>query len=113
MLSDLVLQKLLDEECLHLLQAWYLDDGVLAGRWSAVLHALNLIEKLGPHMGLFINCDVFSPQGNNLFPPAVKSSILSNLSILGVPIGDYLHFPPLEVSAVDLHIAASHMWQLL
>ena len=104
MLSDLVLQKLLDEECLHLLlQAWYLDDGVLAGRWSAVLHALNLIEELGSHMGLFINfsnCEVFSPQGNNLFPPAMKSSILPNLSILGVPIGDYLHFPPLEVISI-------------
>ena len=41
--------------------------------------------------GLFINvskCEVFSPQGNHLFPPAVKSS---NLETRGVPIGDYLY----------------------
>ena len=70
MLFALVLQKLIstidaDDECLQLLlQAWYLDDGVLAGKRSAVLHALNLIEELGPHIGLVINfskCKVFSP----------------------------------------------------
>ena len=61
MLFSLVLQKLVatidaDEECLHLLlQAWYLDDGMLAGNRSAVLHALHLIEELGPHMGRFVN----------------------------------------------------------
>ena len=37
-----------DDECLHLLyQAWYLDDGVLAGMKSSVLRALSLIESLG------------------------------------------------------------------
>ena len=95
-----VLQKLIstidaDDECLQLLlQTWYLDDGVLAGKRSAVLRALHLIEELGPHIGLVINffkCKVFRPQGNHLFPPAVKSSLLPNLAILGVPIGDYLH----------------------
>ena len=73
--------------------------------------------------GLFINvskCEVFSPQGNHLFPPAVKSS---NLEIRGVPIGDYLycsHFivekcfkakvllsALVEVAAADLHVGAS------
>ena len=55
---SLVLQKMVvtidaEEECLHrLLQVWYLDDGVLAGNRFAVLHALHLIEELGPHMGL-------------------------------------------------------------
>ena len=69
MLFSLVLQKLVatidaDEECL-LLQAWYLDDGMLAGKWSAILRVLHLIEELGHHMGLFVsysNCEVFSPQ---------------------------------------------------
>ena len=52
MLFALVLQKLIstidaDDECLQLLlQAWYLDDGVLAGKRSAVLRALHLIEEL-------------------------------------------------------------------
>ena len=69
---------------------------MLTGKRSAVLRALNLIEELGPHIGLVINfskCEVISPQGNHLFPPAVKSSLSPNLEILGVPIGDhdYLH----------------------
>ena len=132
MLFALVLQKLIstidaDDECLQLLlQAWYLDDGVLAGKRSAVLRALHLIEELGPHIGIVINfskCEVFSPQGNHLFPPAVKSSLLPNLEILGVPIGDYLHCSHfiaekcskakvlltalVEVADADLHVAAS------
>ena len=97
---------------------------MLAGKRSAVLRALNLIEELGPHIGLVINffkCEVFSPQGNHLFPLAVKSSLLPNLEILGVPIGDYLHcshfiaencskakvlFTALvEVAETDLHVA--------
>ncbi|KAL5487037.1 hypothetical protein EMCRGX_G019593 [Ephydatia muelleri] len=51
----LVLQKLVssldaDEECAEiLLQAWYLDNGALAGTCSAVLRALHLIEELGLH----------------------------------------------------------------
>ena len=51
-------------------QARYLDDGVLAGNQFAVLHALHLIEELGPHMGLFINfskCEAFRPQGSIFF----------------------------------------------
>ena len=101
----------------------YLVDGLLAGKRSAVLRALHLIKELGPHMGLFINVskrEVFRPQGNNLFTPAVK---LPNLSIPGVPIGDNLHCSHfiaekssnakvllsalVEVAAVDLHLAAT------
>ena len=97
---------------------------MLAGKRSAVLRALNLIEEL--HISLVINfskCEVFSPQGNNLFPPAVTSSLSPNLEILGVPIGDYLHcshfiaencskakvpFTALvEVAEADLHVAVS------
>ena len=97
----LVLHKLgtsidADDDCLHLLlEAWYLDDGVLAGERSAVLlRALQLIEELGPHLELNLNfskCEVFSRRGNSLFPPVVKSSLLPNLVILGVPIGDFVH----------------------
>ena len=129
MLFAPVLQKLVatidaDEECLHLsLQTWCLNSGLLAGNRSTDLRALHLIEELEPHMGLFINfskCEVFSPQGNSSFPPAVKSFILS---ILEVPIGDYLHCSHfiaeksanvkvllsalVEVAAVDLHVAVS------
>ena len=53
MLFSLVLQKLVatidaDEKCLHLLlQAWYLNDVVLADKQSVVLRALHLIKELG------------------------------------------------------------------
>ena len=92
-LLALVLQKLIstidgeDERVQLLLQAWYLDDGVLAGKRSAVLRALHLIEELGPHIGLVLDFSkrkVFSPQGNHLFPPAVKSSLSPHLEILGI-----------------------------
>ena len=52
MLFALVLHKLVtsidaDDDCLQLLlEAWYLDDGVLAGERSAVIRALHLIEDL-------------------------------------------------------------------
>ncbi|KAL5486932.1 hypothetical protein EMCRGX_G019472 [Ephydatia muelleri] len=61
LLFALVLHKVIsaidaDDECLDLLyQAWYMDDGVLAGKRSAVLCALSLIKELGPSLGLLVN----------------------------------------------------------
>eukprot|EP00731_Ephydatia_muelleri_P002958 Em0001g2958a len=128
----LVLQKLVssldaDEECAEiLLQAWYLDDGALAGTRSAVLHALHVIQELGPALGLHVNlakCEMFSRRGNTSFPPEVRCSLLPNLDILGAPIGDYLHCSKfiagrcaesrkllsglVDVAAVDLQVAVS------
>ena len=84
-----------DDECAEiLLQASYLDDGALAGTHPAVLHALHLVEKLGPALGLHVNlakCELFSRRGNTSFPLEVRCSLLPNLDILGAPIGDYLH----------------------
>ena len=68
--------------------------GVLAGERSAVIRALHLIEELGPYLGLHINfskCELFSRNGNSHFPPVVESSLLPNMDILGVPIGDFVH----------------------
>ena len=133
MLFALVLHKLVisidadADDCPQLLlEAWYLDDGVLAGEWSAVIRALHLIENLGPHLGLHINFskwELFGRSGNSLFPPVVKSSLLPNLDILGAPIGDYVHYSRfiaekcamskillkalVYVSTVDLHVAFS------
>ena len=126
----LVLHKLVtsievDVDSLHLiLEAWYLDDGVLAGERSAVVRALHLIEELGPHLGFhrnFSKCELFNRNGNSHFPPVVESSLLSNLDILGVPIGDFVHCSRfiaekcatpktllkalVDISAVDLHVA--------
>ena len=57
---SLVLQKITmaiyaNDDCLALhFNAWYLDDGVLAGRKSAILCALSLIDTLGQSLGLHI-----------------------------------------------------------
>eukprot|EP00731_Ephydatia_muelleri_P033046 Em0025g2a len=100
LLFALVLHKLIssvdaDDECMDLLyQAWYLDDGALAGNRPAVLRAMHIIEEMGPALDLYINftkCELFSSKGNASFPPAVKCSLLPNLDILGAPVGDYLH----------------------
>ena len=75
----LVLQKLVssldaDEECAEiLLQAWYLDNGALAGTHSAVLRALHLIEELGPALGLHVNLvkgQHIIPTGGEVLAPA-------------------------------------------
>ena len=63
LLFSLALHKLVssidaDDGCpdLHvLLQAWYLDDGILAGSGPAVLRAVHLLDKLGPALGIHIN----------------------------------------------------------
>ena len=132
LLFTLVLQKLVsslnaNEECAEiLLQAWYLDDGALAGTRSAVLSALHVIEEMGSALGLHVNlakCEMFSRQGNTSFPPEVRCSLLPNLDILGAPIGDYLHCSKfiagrcaesrkllsglVDVAAVDLQVAVS------
>ena len=63
-----------------LYQAWYHDDGVVAGTKSALARALTLIEELGPTLGIFINlskCEIFCRTNTWI--------------ILGAPIGDYLH----------------------
>ena len=54
LLFALVLHKVInaidadDERLDQLYQAWYMDDGVLAGKWSAVHRALSLIKELDP-----------------------------------------------------------------
>ncbi|KAL5505619.1 hypothetical protein EMCRGX_G007083 [Ephydatia muelleri] len=76
----------------NLKEAYYLDDGALAGNRPAVLGAMHSIEEMGPALDLYSNfskCELFISKGNTSFPPAVKYSLLPNLDILGAPIGDY------------------------
>ena len=84
-----------DEQCLNLLfQAWFLDDGFIAGRRSDVQCTLSLIEVLGSTLGIYINlpqCELFSWNDTPIFPASMKSCHLPNMDILGAPIGDYLH----------------------
>ena len=132
LLFALVLHKLVasveaDDECFDLLlQAWYLDDGALAGSRPAVLRALPMIEEMGPALGLHVNlakCELFSRKRNTSFPPDVRCSLLPNLDILGAPIGDYLHCSKfiagkcaesrkllsglVDVAAIDLQVAVT------
>ena len=99
LLFALVLQKILnaidaDDDCIYILyQAWYLDDGTLAGKKSAILRALSLLDSIGPSLGIFINmskCELFCKGDTSQFPPSMKSSHVPHLDLLGAPIGDYL-----------------------
>ena len=86
--KTLALQKLVssldaDEECAEiLLQAWYLDNGALAGTRLAVLRALHSIEEL-----LWAGLHVNLAKGQHIIPTGVRCSLLPNLYIIGAPIG--------------------------
>ena len=79
----LVLQKMVttihtDEACAGLLQnAWYLDDGSIAGESSSVLRALTIIQAQGPSLGFYVNlkkCELFSVSDLSSFPPLFSNS---------------------------------------
>ena len=114
LLFALVLQKVIsaidaDDECIDLLyQACYIDDGVLAGKRSAVLRTLSLIKELGPSLGLLVNigkCELFCKSDVSMFPEAF---IVSTVPVLGAPIGDYIHcasfFSTKRSEASKLHV---------
>ena len=91
-LHHLVLSTAKDESCQGILfNAWYLDDGVVAGPSSFVLHVVRLLQDLGPTLGLHLNppkCELFSQGDLSLFPSEMNKSCTPNLTILGAPIGD-------------------------
>ena len=75
-------------------QAWYLDDGILAGKKSSILRSLSLIQELGPPLGLYVNiskCELYCPGDTPTFPSELKVSHLPHFEILGCPIGDYIY----------------------
>ncbi|KAL5473538.1 hypothetical protein EMCRGX_G028029 [Ephydatia muelleri] len=99
LLFSLVLQKLVraiaaDKECSNLLfNRWYLDDGTLAGPTDAVKRAIQLIQQIGPPMGLRINatkCELISQGSLEGFPADMKRQHDPNVEILGAPIGDLI-----------------------
>ncbi|KAL5515630.1 hypothetical protein EMCRGX_G000825 [Ephydatia muelleri] len=99
LLFSLVLQKLVraiaaDKECSNLLfNRWYLDDGTLAGATDAVKRAIQLIQQIGPPMGLRINatkCELISQGSLEGFPADMKRQHDPNVEILGAPIGDVI-----------------------
>ena len=94
LLFALVLQEILnaidaDDDCIHILyQTWYLDDGTLAGKKSAILSALSLLDSIGPSLGIFINmskCELFCKGDTSEFPPSMMYSHVPHLDLLGAP----------------------------
>ena len=89
-MHHLVLTIAKDDSCQDLLfNAWYLDDGVVAGPSSSVQHVVH--QDLGPSLGLHLNppkCELFSQGDLSLFPSEMNKSCTPNLTILGAPIGD-------------------------
>ena len=74
-----------------LFNAWFLDDGVVAGPPSSVQHVVHLLQDFGPSLGLHLNppkCELFSQGDLSLFPSEMNISCTPNLTILGAPIGD-------------------------
>ena len=69
-LHHLVLSISKGESCQDLLfNAWYLDDGVVAGPSTSVQHVVSLLQDLGPSLGLQLNpskCKLFG-QGDSVY----------------------------------------------
>ena len=90
-LHYLVLIIAKDDSCRDLLfNAWYLDDGVVAGPSSSVQYVVHL-QDLGSSLGLHLNPperEIFSQGDLSLFPSEMNKSYTPNLIILGAPIGD-------------------------
>ena len=80
------------EKCPNLvLNEWYLDDGVLAGRQVDVLRALGIIQESGPGLGMDLNMSKneivkFSDAPDGFPPEFIR--FRNNFELLGSPIGD-------------------------
>ena len=95
LLFSMVIQQLVDAirvACPNLaLNCWYLDDGVIAGKAKDVLKALEVIQRLGPDLGMDLNLKknelVKFNDGPDDFPPECERFV-RNFTLLGSPIGD-------------------------
>ena len=81
LLFSLVLHRVVSaiaSNCPELLfHMWYLDDGTIAGPKLAVLHALSIVQDLGPPNDLFVNiskCELYSTGDLSIFPSEMKYS---------------------------------------
>ena len=95
LLFAMVIQQLVNavrEACPNLsLNCWYLDDGVIAGSAKDVLKALEIIQRLGPDLGMDLNLKknelVKFNKEPDAFPPECER-FYRNFTLLGSPIGD-------------------------
>ena len=90
-----------DEECADLSHnAWYLDDGSLAGKSASVLRALNIVSSQGPALGFnihFKKCELYGTGdlSHSLVqsrPPThiTKNYLELQLVILNIAISSFL-----------------------
>ena len=104
----LVLHKLIssvdaNDECIDLLyQAWYLDDDALAGNHSAVLRAMDIIEKMGPALGLHIIEEMGPALGLHIIEEMGPALGLHIIEEMGPALG--LHIIEEMGPALGLHI---------
>ncbi|KAL5474377.1 hypothetical protein EMCRGX_G026317 [Ephydatia muelleri] len=113
-----------------LFQTWVPFDYIIGKSKSVVTHELYgrmSINLVRANATAILSRSVPPPElhriGNSHFPPVVESSLLPNMDILWVPIGDFVHCSRfiaekgatpitllkalVDVSAVDLHVAFS------
>ena len=98
LLFSLVIQEVvlaIRSQCPDLdLNKWYLDDGVIGGRNKLVSRALEVIQTVGPPLGMELNLSKneivkFTTQAD-CFPAEFKR-FYRNFELLGAPIGDEVH----------------------
>ena len=95
LLFSMVIQVLIDairSACPNLvLNCWYLDDGVIGGTAKDVHKALDILQTLGPELGMDLNLTKnelvkFSDKPDDF--PSEFARFNRNFELLGSPIGD-------------------------
>ena len=99
-----MVQKIREQVPGLIINAWYLDDGILCGSPDDLAHALAIIESDGPYHGLYLNKAKslhFIPPGSSAFHPHLHGilSTSNGFSLLGSPIGPITFC---EASVLDL-----------
>jgi hypothetical protein len=96
---SLVLNKLIREIKARIaglkLNVWYLDDGTLMGTHEELRQAIEIIQQMGPELGLHINLNKTQVWcGRNeevefvLYPEGIQFRVGGGFKLLGSPIGD-------------------------
>jgi hypothetical protein len=112
-----VLKSLLtiSRPCALDINLWFLDDGVIAGPAEEVSRALEIIEQVGPKLGLFINLSkkdggVFCTDEITLnsYKQFFHRSLSFNFPLLRVPVGDHNYFNQYALDLVYKAIKNTH-----
>ena len=114
----MVLKKVINvisANCALDINLWFLDDGVIAGPAKEVSRALEIIEQVGPELGLFTNLSkkdggVFCTDEITLnsFQQFSHRSLSFNFPLLGVPVGDLDYCNQYALDLVEKVIKDTH-----